>query len=134
MKRFLFIIMITLAAASAQAADVGVSISVDQPGFYGEINIGDFRQPEVIYAQPVYVGPRHHHAEPLYLRVPPHHRKHWKKYCHEYNAYGRPVYFVSDRWYNDVYVPRHHKSRGKEHYNDRYEKHGGKKGHGKDHR
>jgi uncharacterized protein YcfJ len=25
----------------------------------------------------------------------------------QYNACGRPVYFVDDRWYNDVYVPHY---------------------------
>ena len=30
-------------AAPAQAADVGVSISVNQPGFYGRVDIGDQR-------------------------------------------------------------------------------------------
>jgi hypothetical protein len=32
--------MITLFTDSAQAADVGVSVSVGQPGFYGRIDIG----------------------------------------------------------------------------------------------
>ena len=35
-------------AAPAQAADVGVSISVNQPGFYGRVDIGDQR-PVLIY-------------------------------------------------------------------------------------
>jgi hypothetical protein len=116
MKRFLLIILITFAAASAQAADVGVSISVGQPGFYGHIELGDFGRPELVYAEPVIIGPPHRYytAEPLYLRVPPHHRKNWKKNCHRYNAYGRPVYFVTDRWYDQVYVPQ---------YQSRYKKH-----------
>jgi len=28
-------------------------------------------------------------------------------YCPKYNACGRPVYFVRDRWYNEVYVPQY---------------------------
>jgi hypothetical protein len=46
-------------------------------------------------------------AEPLYLRVPPGHAKHWRKHCREYNACDRQVYFVQERWYNDVYVPQY---------------------------
>jgi hypothetical protein len=109
MKRFLLIILIFFAAASAQAADVGVSISIGQPGFYGHIELGNFYRPELVYAKPLIIGPPHrtYTAQPLYLRVPPHHRKNWKKYCHRYNAYGRPVYFVTDRWYNQVYVPQY---------------------------
>ncbi len=37
---------------AAHAADVGVSISIGQPGFYGRIDIGRFPQPQVIYAEP----------------------------------------------------------------------------------
>ena len=57
MKHFLFTIMIILFAVSAQAADVGVSVSVGQPGFYGRIDIGNYPQPELIYAQPVVIRP-----------------------------------------------------------------------------
>ena len=39
--------------------------------------------------------------------TPPGHEKHWNKHCHEYGACGRPVYFVRDGWYNDVYAPRY---------------------------
>ncbi|ODS90363.1 MAG: hypothetical protein ABS45_16170 [Comamonas sp. SCN 65-56] len=53
--------------------------------------------------QPVPVGVV---RQPLYLRVPPGHAKHWSKHCHEYGACARPVYFVQERWYNDVYAPR----------------------------
>ena len=110
MKQLLFIVLVALlAATSAQAADVGVSISVGQPGFYGHIDIGDLPKPEIVYSRPVVIQPAPPHVvyEPLYLRVPPGHAKHWKKHCGEYNACNRPVYFVKDKWYNDVYVPRY---------------------------
>jgi hypothetical protein len=35
MKKLLFIIVISIVASSAYAADVGVSVSVGEPGFYG---------------------------------------------------------------------------------------------------
>ncbi len=37
----------------------------------------------------------------------PGHEKHWRKHCAQYNACGRPVYFVRDDWYNNEYVPRY---------------------------
>ncbi len=43
--------------------------------------------------------------QPIYLRVPPGHRKNWRKHCLRYGACGQPVYFVGDNWYNNVYVP-----------------------------
>jgi hypothetical protein len=136
MKHFLFTIMIILIASSAGAADVGVSVSVGQPGFYGHIDIGDYPRPEVVYAKPVVVQPAPVGVvyQPVYLHVPPGHEKHWNKHCAKYNACGRPVYFVRDGWYNKVYVPEYQARHGKGHG----EKHGkednnGKHGHGKGH-
>jgi hypothetical protein len=140
MKHFLFIIiMMTVFAVSAHAANVGVSISAGEPGFYGRIDIGNAPQPQLIYPRPVVIRPAPGYVveEPLYLHVPPGHEKHWNKHCAKYNACGRPVYFVRDKWYNDVYVP-HHKTHGKGHDKNRDKKHGEehKKGdheHGKGH-
>jgi len=54
MKHFLIAAAIAAAtiATPALAADVGVSISVGQPGFYGRLDIGDFPYPRLIYPQP----------------------------------------------------------------------------------
>jgi hypothetical protein len=136
MKHFLFTVMIILFAVSAQAADVGVSVSVGQPGFYGRIDIGNYPQPELIYAQPVMI--RHAPAgvvyQPMYLHVPPGHEKKWSKHCSKYNACGQPVYFVRDRWYNDVYVPQHQAQSGKDHGGKKDKGHkNGKHGQGKGH-
>ena len=57
MKYFLFIVMAIAFAASADAADVGVSISVGQPGFYGHLDIGNFPEPQLIYPRPVVIVP-----------------------------------------------------------------------------
>lgn len=100
------------------AADVGVSISIGQPGFYGRIDIGDYPYPipRVIYSRPVVV---HRHVdvmyEPLYLRVPPGHRKNWKNYCGRYDACGYPVYFVQDGWYHNEYAPIYRQRHGDDH-------------------
>lgn len=109
MKRL--IIAATLAAASfttpAFATDVGVSVTIGQPGFYGRIDIGDYPypQPRVIYRQPRVIEHVVIEREPIYVRVPPSHRKHWGKHCHQYNACGERVYFVRDEWYHHDFVP-----------------------------
>jgi hypothetical protein len=135
MKHFVFILIAIAFAFSAEAADVGVSVSVGQPGFYGQIDIGNFPRPQVIYPQPVVVSPMPVVHAPIYLHVPPGHQKHWSKHCHKYSACGRPVYFVRNQWYNDVYVPRYQERHG--HGNNWHDGHGhgnyGKKGHGKGH-
>ena len=110
MKRFLIAAAIAAATVTtpARAADVGVSVSVGQPGFYGRLDIGDFPQPQVIYAQPIVIerGVRMDRP-PIYLRVPPGYAKHWRKHCREYNACGERVFFVHDDWYEREYVPRY---------------------------
>ncbi|MGE5169962.1 MAG: glycine zipper 2TM domain-containing protein [Rudaea sp.] len=109
MKRMLCLLAALAASAPALAGDVGVSVQVGQPGFYGRIDVGSMPPPPTLYAEPIVVtrAPVGVVGEPIYLRVPPGHARHWSKHCHRYGACGRPVYFVQERWYNEVYVPRH---------------------------
>ena len=78
MKRYLFAALLG-AAAPAMATDVGVSISVGQPGFYGQIDIGNMPRPVVLYPQPVVIQPVRvvQPVQPIYLHVPPGHAKNW---------------------------------------------------------
>jgi hypothetical protein len=111
------------AAVPSFAADVGVSIQISEPGIYGRIDIGRFPQPQVVVAQPILVQRPQvvvQRPEPVYMWVPPGHRKNWKKHCRDYNACGVPVYFVQDQWYEQK-VKGHGKGKGEG------------KGHGKGH-
>jgi hypothetical protein len=112
MKKFFYAVSFALLAAPAAAQNVGVNVTIGQPGFYGQIILGNAPPPEVIYAQPVIVMPGPMMPPPIYLRVPPGYERHWRRHCHEYNACGRPVYFVRDRWYNNVYVPHYRRYEG----------------------
>ena len=148
MKRFLIAAAVAAATvtAPAHAADVGVSVSIGQPGFYGRIDIGDYPQPQVIYRQPRVIE-RGVPADrpPVYLRVPPGHAKNWSKHCREYNACGERVFFVQDKWYKHEYVPRYQKQHRErqgggrdEHRNDQRgknnnERQGDKRDQGRDH-
>jgi len=131
MKKIVCTAFLSAMAIPAFAADVGLSISVGQPGFYGQINIGNIPPPPVVYAQPVVVArsPQYVSAQPIYLHVPPGHEKHWNKHCGEYNACGRPVYFVRDDWYNNEYVPRYRHD-SDNHDGEHGHGHGHQKGHG----
>jgi hypothetical protein len=98
------------ASSSLAGVDVGVGVTIREPGVYGRIEIGTgappppviYRQPVVI-ARPVVVAPQ----PPLYLYVPPGHAKKWGKHCHKYDACGRPVYFVKEEWVQARYVEAH---------------------------
>lgn len=99
----------------ASAADVGVSVNISEPGFYGRIDIGRVPAPVLIYPQAVIIEQRSVNVmrQPIYLRVPPGHEKKWNKHCSRYNACGQPVYFVQDGWYRDVYAPRYYGDPGR---------------------
>jgi hypothetical protein len=86
-------------------AEVGVSVTIDQPGMYGRIELGDVPRPEVVYRRAVTVEHVRVVQRPIYLHVPQGHIKHWNKHCYRYQACGRPVYFVREEWYERVYVP-----------------------------
>lgn len=89
-------------AALAGSTNVGVSVSVAQPGFYGRVDIGD-QPPALIYPQPVVIqqAPVAVYQRPIYMHVPPGHYKNWARYCGRYRACGQPVYFVRDDYRRD---------------------------------
>jgi hypothetical protein len=140
MKHVSLAAIIIAACSPALAAEVGVAIGISQPGFYGQISIGELPRPRLIYAQPVVVRrvPAVAVAEPIYLHVPPGHEKHWRRHCAEYDACGRSVYFVREDWYQKEYVPRHRhdagEDRGDHPHHDEGHGHGHDKGHGHDDR
>ena len=119
---------------ATRAADVGVSISVSQPGVYGRIDIGRFPQPELMVAEPVIIQrPRvvlAQPVQPVYLWVPPGHQKNWGKHCSRYNACGTPVYFVKEDWYRKHVAPAQPVQQVQG--NEREHGHGRGRGHDKD--
>jgi hypothetical protein len=142
-KKCLGFVLVALALhTAASAADVGVSVNISEPGFYGRIDIGRVPSPVLIYPQPVIIEQRSVHVmrQPIYLHVPPGHEKKWDKHCRRYNACGQPVFFVQDGWYRDVYAPRYYDGdsgrrddRGEGRHDNGNRGHGKyKKGHGGD--
>jgi len=114
----------------ALAGDVSVSVNLNTPGVYGQLTIGgDVPAPELIMPRAVVAVPSREIVAtpppPLYLHVPPGYERHWARHCREYDACGRPVYFVSERWYHDVYTPRQqmHEREREEHFRHEMRKH-----------
>ena len=103
-----------VAISSFASTNVGVSVSVNQPGFYGRVDIGNQPAPALLYPQPIIIdqGPVTVMQRPIYMRVPPAHSRDWRRYCHRYNACRQPVYFV-----NPGRGPGYHDDRGRD---DRY--------------
>jgi len=120
---------LTIAILSAPAfAEVGVSIGIGQPGFYGRLDIGGYPPPQLMYRRPMAIERVPAGRPPVYLHVPPNHAKNWRNHCSEYDACGENVYFVQDNWYNREYAPRyrnHDDQRPGGHRDDRQDEHRG---------
>lgn len=111
-KPLIGLLLASSLSLSALAGDLAVSVSIGQPGFYGQLDIGGYPRPALIYSQPMLVEPMGLVGPPIYLRVPPGHAKHWNRHCYDYGACGRRVYFVRDDWYTRVYAPRYREYHG----------------------
>ena len=130
MKHFPFAAALaaTLAAAALAApaqAQIGLSVNVGEPNFYGRIDLGDAPPPRFVYRRPVVVEGEVDGRDPIYLHVRPGYERHWRRHCGEYGACGQPVLFVRDDWYRRRYVPHYRAHR------DYYERgdHGHNRGH-----
>ncbi|WP_216903438.1 hypothetical protein [Synechococcus sp. CCY 9618] len=94
-------------------AQSALTLQLGQPGYYGQINLGNLAPPPVYYRRPLSISPpnsrnRWNQAsfQPVYVRVPRNQVRDWRRYCGSYQACNRPVYFVRDEWYRNVYAPR----------------------------
>ena len=121
-KLLVLLIGFLLAWSQTQAGDVGVSVSIGQPGFYGRLELGNQPQAQLIYPQPMLIDPGPRAGPLVYLRVQPGHERDWRSYCRFYAACGQPVYFVHDDWYRNAYAPqynhRHERGDGRQQYHD----------------
>ena len=123
MKKLFVALALTIAAATVApaSAEVGISIRVGEPRFYGQLDIGDryYGRPPLIYSEPVVIERRYRRVAPIYLVVPPGHARHWQSYCGRYNACATPAYFVRNDWYRDVYAPRYRERHARDWRDDR---------------
>lgn len=119
MKKALSILLAALGVVSVapawSAVDVGVGITIREPGVYGRIELGSQPPPPLMYSQPVIITRPAVVVQqpPMYLYVPPGHAKDWRKHCGKYNACARQVYFVQETWVQERYEERHGKGKGK---------------------
>ncbi|MEJ6000272.1 hypothetical protein [Paucibacter soli] len=103
-----------------RAPELGLSLTLAQPGVYGRIEIGAQQMPRVYYPQTVVVQPAQLGYRPVYIYAPEWQVRHWPRHCHHYGACDRPVYFVRDDWVRENYRQehRHEHRRGHGHGHD----------------
>ncbi|MFO1409732.1 MAG: hypothetical protein U1F06_05045 [Steroidobacteraceae bacterium] len=115
----------TLCCAAAPAGDLNIGVILAgeiSPGVYGQVMIGNQPPPPLLYAQPVIIErvPYGARPAPIYLHVPPGHARNWSKHCREYQACGRPVYFVRSAEYDRDWGGRGRQGRkGHDHHEER---------------
>lgn len=128
MKKYftvLAVLALTTCTTSLFAADIGVSVNVGQPRFYGRLDVGGYSEPRVIYVQPRMVEWVARDREPIYLHVPPGYARNWRNHCDEYDACGERVYFVQDSWYTHEYAQHYHEHHAEyDHEGDHHNNHG----------
>jgi hypothetical protein len=93
-------------SATAQTG-INLSIGINEPGVYGQINIGNLPPPALVAPQPVIIAPGAVSAPPVYLYVPFAEQRNWRRDCRKYDACGRPVYFVREDWVRYRYAHEH---------------------------
>jgi hypothetical protein len=97
-----------LLAALVLGAVGASSLEAAVPGAYGEIDTHRFPNPLLINPKkPVLIAgaAKHGGAKPMYLHVVPGEEWHWFNRCHVYDACAVPVYFVTENWFLNVYLP-----------------------------
>jgi hypothetical protein len=130
--------MLLAGSGACLAGDLNIHLMLSgevAPGVYGQVQLGNEPRPPLVYAQPMLIEPQVVQPAPVYLHVPPGHARNWRKHCREYNACGRPVYFVRSAEYepgyryheHDDHRDRDHDHHGRDH--DDHDDHG----HGHDH-
>lgn len=131
MKRIFLALGLALVSLHGVASpQVGVSVHLNQPGLYGRVDVGNIpAPPALLFPRPVLIT--HHPAmverHPIYLHVPRHHARHWRRHCGYYQACGQSVYFVREDWYRRHYGHRHDHRGWREHRReeryDRFDRH-----------
>lgn len=101
-----FAILLACGCALAEAGGLSLGAVISGqiiPGVYGRVVLGNrTSRPPLVFGHPLMVEPVPYGAPvppPVYLYVPPFQSRHWGRYCHEYRACRRPVYFVSSPEY-----------------------------------
>ena len=84
--------------------------------YFGRIDLGQVRRPDVTKARPVQAERAATAATtaPVYLHVRPEQERRWGAHCRTYDACAVPVYFVTEQWYREVYLPRIGRDDGRE--------------------
>lgn len=118
-KSLLISILLLFSVGVVAPSDVNaqvLTISYGEPGWYGRLELGpDYPRPQRVYGE-LRLGKRFvtsHRLPVEFYHVPRIHYLRWGEFCRLYHACNKPVYFVTNRWYNTTYSPAYLKKHPK---------------------
>jgi hypothetical protein len=120
MRLVSIVAVLFVGTGACRAGDLNIQVILSgevAPGVYGQVQLGNDRPPPLVYTQPMLIVAQPEPPPPVYLHVPPGHARNWRKYCREYNACNRPVYFIRSAEYEPGFdrsnYDREHEDRGR---------------------
>lgn len=100
--------LIALGSVAPVMAEVSVSVTLGEPEYYGRIELDEgYYRPRLVNDRPVVLDQRYRNMAPIYVRAPRDQHSDWRQHCAKYDACERPVFFVRDEWYTQIYAPRY---------------------------
>jgi hypothetical protein len=96
-----------LIAAMSVAAAAAAAVSDSDAGIYGQLDLAKFPKPKLTNSKPVIIEAIENKAasKPVYIHIAPGQEQHWRTLCKTYAACAAPVYFVTENWFLNVYLP-----------------------------
>ena len=103
----MFIRSLPLGAALSLGAVVPTLASGVDPSLYGKLDVSHLKKPQTIHRRPVVADSqaRKSTKTPIYVHLAPGQEQHWASHCSLYAACNVPVYFVTEGWFMNVYLP-----------------------------
>jgi hypothetical protein len=104
---------LTLIALLSAAGQFALAAQAAEFSYFGPVDTSIAPEPGVIYERVVKAAKQKpgdipqniRSAKVLYLHVPAGEERHWSAHCAKYQACEKPVLFVSEAWYQNVYLP-----------------------------
>jgi 2',3'-cyclic-nucleotide 2'-phosphodiesterase (5'-nucleotidase family) len=101
------LLAITLGMVATLVVNPAARADDTDPGIYGRLDVSKFGHPPVIRREAVVANGAKHRtsSKAVYMHVAPGQEWHWQSYCRTYDACSVPVYFVTESWFVNVYLP-----------------------------
>ena len=100
--------LLVVFAATTGAADPGARPAAHDAEFFGRLDMSGFASPQLVNPKPVVADPaaRGAAATPQVFHVRPGDERRWQATCKAYDGCAVPALFVTEAWFQQVYLPQ----------------------------